>query len=90
MIMYKYVPLNLQGKLQTRLEKAPPGQVDYYPKQVTFKAMGKGPRMTNNKKLQLAVRQTRSSPQKCESCLPKRTSWNSPFFKPRPVDLLKN
>ena len=64
MIMYKYVPLNLQGKLQTRLEKAPPGQVDYYPKQVTFKAMGKGPGMTNKKK-------TSSLPQDKQEVAPK-------------------
>ena len=66
-------------------------QVDYYPEQVTFKAMGKGSGQSKKDELQLTVRKMRSRPlAKFEKLLAHKNKVECNVFEPRHVDLLKN
>ena len=82
----------MHSKSQTGIEKASSRQVDYYPEQVTFKAMGKeGSGQSKKDELQLTVRQIRSSPlAKFEKLLAHKNKVECNVFEPRHVDLLKN
>ena len=81
----------MHSKSQTGIEKASSRQVDCYPEQVTFKAMGKGSGQSKKDELQLTVRKMRSRPlAKFEKLLAHKNKLECNVFEPRYVDLLKN